>query len=228
MKAAAGALWPWRSSPLRPARVAGLALIVGALGLGVGFGVHRLTASSNPKPAILTQRYGMDGMAAWAAGTKPAPPIARLTDQNGHGFALDSLRGHPVALVFFDSHCRQECPLEGRLLAAAERELPAAQRPVLVAVSVNRADTWTSVHRAVSEWGLAKVAPWHWLIGSRRNLSVVWSAYHIYVAPRPIGGDIQHTEAVYLIDKRGFERSAYVYPFGERFVTHDLKALGRE
>lgn len=208
--------------------MAGLALIAGILGLGVGLGVHQLTAGRPYKPAIVTQRYGMDGMAAWPAGTKPAPPIARLTDQNGRGFALSSLRGHPVALVFFDSHCRQECPLEGRLLAAAEGELPAAQRPVLVAVSVNRADTRTSVRRAVSDWGLAKVAPWYWLMGSHRNLSVVWRAYHIYVAPRPIGGDIQHTEAVYLVDKRGFERSAYVYPFGERFVTHDLKALGRE
>ncbi len=64
-------------------------------------------------------------------------------------------------------------------------------------------------------------------MGSRRNLSAVWSGYHIYVAPKPIGGDIQHTEAIYLIDKRGYERSAYLYPFGQRFVTHDLRVLAK-
>ena len=98
---------------------------------------------------------------------------------------------------------------------------------VLVAVSVNRADTPSSVGRAISNWGLAKVAPWYWLMGSRRNLSAVWRAYHIYVSPKPVGGDIQHTEAVYLIDKRGYERSAYLYPFGQRFGTHDLRVLAR-
>ena len=227
MNAAAGASGPSRPLILGPARIAGALLIIGVLGLGVGFAVHRLTTGSNAKPTIVTQRHGMDGVATWAPGAKPAPPITTLTDQSGQSFSLSSLHGRTVALVFFDSHCRQQCPLEGRLLAASERALAAAQRPVLVAVSVNRADTRTSARRAISDWGLAKVAPWYWLMGSRRNLSAVWRAYHIYVAPRPIGGDIQHTEAVYLIDQRGFERSAYIFPFGQRFVTHDLRALAR-
>ena len=49
----------------------------------------------------------------------------------------------------------QECPLAGRALAAAERALPAAQRPVLVVVSVNPQDTPASVRAAVRSWGLA-------------------------------------------------------------------------
>jgi cytochrome oxidase Cu insertion factor (SCO1/SenC/PrrC family) len=227
MKAAAGAWRASRRPAVRPARVAAAVLIAGLLGLGLGFGVHRLTAGSSASPPIVTQRHGMDGMATWAPGTKPAPPITTLTDQNGHAFSLNSLHGQTVALVFFDSHCHQQCPLEGRLLAAAERQLPAAERPVLVAVSVNRADTPASVRRAISAWGLAKVARWYWLMGSHRNLAAVWRAYHIYVSPKPVGGDIQHTEAIYLIDKRGYERSAYLYPFGQRFVTHDLRALAR-
>jgi cytochrome oxidase Cu insertion factor (SCO1/SenC/PrrC family) len=169
----------------------------------------------------------MHGEAAWAPGTRPAPAIDTLRDQTGHLFSLASLRGHTISLVFFDSHCHQECPLEGRELAAAERTLPAAERPVLVAVSVNPADTAASARRAVEAWGLARVAPWHWLMGTRRTLASVWHAYHIYVAPQAVGGDIAHTEAVYLIDRRGFERSAYLYPFGAQFLLDDLRALAR-
>ena len=61
-------------------------------------------------------------------------------------------------------------------------------------------------------------------MGSHWMLRPVWRAYHIYVGPK-VNGDIAHTEAVYLIDRRGYERSAYLYPFAPRFVTHDLRRL---
>jgi cytochrome oxidase Cu insertion factor (SCO1/SenC/PrrC family) len=96
---------------------------------------------------------------------------------------------------------------------------------VLVVVSVNPQDTPGSVRRAVKAWGLAGVAPWYWLMGGRGRLSRVWRGYHIYVAPHPVDGDIAHTEAVYLVDRRGYERSAYLYPFASRFVAHDLRVL---
>ena len=64
-------------------------------------------------------------------------------------------------------------------------------------------------------------------MGSRAQLASVWKAYHIYVG-RPVNGDIPHTEAVYLIDRRGDERSGYLYPFVARFVAHDLTVLARE
>jgi cytochrome oxidase Cu insertion factor (SCO1/SenC/PrrC family) len=202
-----------------------VAIVAGAIGLGIGVGVHALTSGgTTPAPAAI-HRYGLDGPAAWPAGARPAPPITTLRDQTGQSFSLGSLHGRTVAIVFFDSHCHQECPLEGRALAAAERTLPTAQRPVLVVVSVNPHDAPGSVRRAVKAWGLAGVAPWYWLMGGRGRLSPVWRDYHIYVAPHPVDGDIAHTEAVYLVDRRGYERSAYLYPFASRFVAHDLRVL---
>jgi cytochrome oxidase Cu insertion factor (SCO1/SenC/PrrC family) len=202
-----------------------LALLTVLVGVGVGVGVRLLTRSSPAPAVIVTSRHGLDGQATWAAGAKAAPAINTLRDQTGRPFSLTSLHGRTVAIVFFDSHCHQECPLEGRALATAERALPRAQRPVLVAVSVNPLDTRASVRQAVHSWGLASVAPWHWLMGTRTELAGVWKPYHIYVAPHPVDGDISHTEAVYLIDRRGFERAAYLFPFVTRFVTHDLRAL---
>ncbi len=225
MKAGAGTLWASRPAMLRPARIAGSLLVAIILGLGVGFGVHRLTAGTAAAPATVSTRFGMHGEAAWAEGTQPAPVIDTLRDQTGQLFSLASLRGRSVAIVFFDSHCNQECPLEGRELAAAEQSLPAAKRPVLVAVSVNPLDTPASATGAAKAWGLAAAAPWHWLMGTREQLAPVWAAYHIYVSPHPVDGDIQHTEAVYLVDRRGYLRSGYMYPFLSRFVTSDLRTM---
>ena len=98
---------------------------------------------------------------------------------------------------------------------------------MLVIVSVNPRDTATSTRAAVRKWGLAGVAPWHWLRGTHAGLATVWRDYHIFVAP-PRDGDIAHTEALYLIDRRGDERSGYLYPFVPRFVTLDLRTLATE
>jgi cytochrome oxidase Cu insertion factor (SCO1/SenC/PrrC family) len=207
----------------------GLLVLAGVgAGITIGAAVGLLSRSSgHPHATIVSSRYGMDGMASWAIGARVAPAIDTLTDQAGRPFALGSLHGHAVALVFFDSHCTSECPLEGRELAAAESTLPRAQRPVVVAVSVNPADTRASVARAMRKWGLAGVAPWYWLMGTRRTLAPVWSAYHIQVGPK-VHGDIAHTEALYLIDRHGYERSGYLYPFGQQFVIHDLRVLARD
>jgi cytochrome oxidase Cu insertion factor (SCO1/SenC/PrrC family) len=222
MEAGAGTLGRRRFGPGRIAAVAVAAVL---LGIGAGVALHLRRASTAPaSTAIVTERHGMLGQATWAAGTKAAPPITTLVDQTGHRFSLSSLRGRTVALVFFDSHCNQECPLEGRELAAAEQSLPAAQRPVLVAVSVNPLDTPASARKAARAWGLAGAAPWHWLMGGRAALAPVWRAYHIYVG-HSADGDIPHTEALILIDGGGYERSGYLYPFNQRFVTHDLTVL---
>jgi cytochrome oxidase Cu insertion factor (SCO1/SenC/PrrC family) len=225
MSAGEGTVRPSRAATPRPAWIAACLFVAVILGVGVGFGVHRLTGGSAAAPATVSTRFGMHGEAAWATGTRPAPVIDTLRDQTGELFSLASLRGRSVAIVFFDSHCKQECPLEGRALAAAEQPLPPARRPVLVAVSVNPVDTPASVTSAARAWGLASVAPWHWLMGTRKQLEPVWAEYHIYVSPHPVNGDIEHTEAVYLVDRRGYMRSGYMYPFLSRFVTGDLRTI---
>jgi protein SCO1 len=202
--------------------VARALLLAGALGIAIGVGlalVHAPASSPAAAPAL-------HGEATWAPGARPAPAIAGLRDQNGRAFSLAALRGHTVVIAFLDSHCSAACPLEGRALAAAEQTLPAAQRPVLVAVSVNPLDTAASARAAARRWGLAGQAPWHWVTGSRRTLARVWAAYRILVQI-PARGDIVHTEALYLLDRHGDERSGYLYPFLPQFVRSDLALLSR-
>ena len=204
-------------------RIVGMLACAVLAGIGLGAAWRLLVASPAHRIAPLTPRSNLDGEARWAAGARPAPPITALRDQNGHRFTLASLHGRTAAIVFFDSHCHQACPLAGRALAASERLVAPAQRPVLVVVSINPLDTPASTRTAVRNWGLAGLAPWHWLRGTHAELARVWGAYHISV--KPMRGDIAHTEALYLLDRRGDERSGYLFPYVPGFVAHDLRVL---
>ncbi|HET9104229.1 MAG TPA: SCO family protein [Solirubrobacteraceae bacterium] len=165
----------------------------------------------------------LEGQATWAAGMRPAPAITTLPDQTGRRFTLSALHGRSVVVTFWDSHCTQQCPLAGRALASAEQAVPRAQRPVVVVVSVNPLDTPGSARRAMRRWGLAGLGPWHWLMGDRARLEPVWRAYRIAVMPTRT--DIVHTEALYLIDRHGDERSGYLYPYLPARVASDLRRL---
>jgi len=155
---------------------------------------------------------------------REAPAFA-LHDQRGRLVSLRAQRGHPVVVAFMDSRCHQVCPLEGRTLAAALASLPAGASPVLLVVSVNPwQDTRASARAAARKWGFT--GSWHWLLGSRRELARVWSAYRIYV--RRAKGDIVHSDAIYLLDRKGFERAGFIYPFLPVSVSHDLRVLAGE
>ncbi len=191
-------------------------------GIGLGVGIHQLTSGSSGEAGALPE---VRGQAVWPTGLRRAPAFA-LPDQAGRRLSLGSLRGRPVILTFMDSQCHQECPLEGRALAAAFRMVPRSERPVVVAVSVNPwADTPGSARRAIKRFGLAPFE-WRWLLGPKAALEPVWRKYGIEV--RRTTGDIEHTDAMYLIDAKGFERAGMVYPFLPTWVSNDLKVLAGE
>jgi cytochrome oxidase Cu insertion factor (SCO1/SenC/PrrC family) len=212
---------PERRSRVGRGQIGAIVAAAALAGTALGVGLHLVAAP--PRPALALPE--LHGQATWAAGVRPAPNFT-LRDQSGRAFTLASLRGHTVALAFLDSHCTQECPLAGRALALAEATLPAAQRPVFVAVSVNPTDTPASVRAAAKAWGLSGVTTWHWVMADTAGLSPVWGAYHIYVHPTKT--DIVHTQALYLIDRRGFERSGYLWPYLPNFVALDLRTLAGE
>lgn len=192
-------------------------------GVAIGIAFHRqLTGSSASAGSVSLS--ALHGQATWAAGERAAPPFA-LRDQHGRRVTLASLRGRVVAFTFLDSLCKEACPIEGRMLGAAVRQVGGAARPQLVALSVDPAgDTPTSVARAIRKWRLP--ADTIWLLGSRARLKPVWDDYRITVDP--VSGDIVHSTAVYLIDRRGFERAGFLLPFVPAFVADDFRSLGSE
>jgi cytochrome oxidase Cu insertion factor (SCO1/SenC/PrrC family) len=178
------------------------------------------STSSSSKP--------LHGDAVWPGQGRPAPAV-HLRDQAGRVISLASLRGRVVAVTFLDSHCRQACPVEAQQLAAVDRMLPAKERPEIVVISVNPADTPATVARFVhkARWS----GPWTWLMGTEAQLRPVWRRFAIEVLPpgSVVNGvkvnDIAHSTAMYLIDPSGRERSGYVAPFLPRLVAEDVRTL---
>ena len=182
-------------------------------GIAIGVAVHAATTRAASPP--------LDGQATWTPGERAAPDFA-LNDQHAHRVSLASLRGQTVVLAFMNSLCGTTCPLEGRMLAAAIRQVTPSRRPALVVVSVNpKADTPLTVAGAVKEWGLPNGT--RWVLGTRRELARVWRSYNITVdGPSPA---VVHSTAIYLIDKNGDERAGFLMPFQPNLVAGDLRTL---
>jgi protein SCO1/2 len=182
--------------------------------------LHRTPAAAPALPEL-------HGQAVWPANARPAPGFA-LRDQNGALVSLHSLRGKTVLLAFLDSQCHSSCPIVGRQLGSVMRRLDAASRPVIVVVSVDPSgDTPHGIRHALAKWQLG--GPWtvHWVNASARaQLARVWKEYGVVV--QPTTNDIVHSLALYLIDRHGDERTAYLFPFLQSFVQHDLTRLAQE
>jgi cytochrome oxidase Cu insertion factor (SCO1/SenC/PrrC family) len=159
--------------------------------------------------------------ATWAAGEKPAPDFL-LTDQYGKRVSIAGLRGRQALVTFIDPHCTTFCPRESIVLNDAISQLPASERPAIIAVNVN-----PPVHRPAELRREARrfkwLPQWRWATGPAPRLERVWSAYAIQVVPTK--DDIGHTEAAYVVDRHGDQRALFLWPFSANEVAGVLKQL---
>lgn len=206
------------------------ALGAAVLALAVTAAALYLTGRSSPATAMQTTAPTSDLPAAtWTAGARRAPAFS-LVDQHGAPISLGSLRGRPVLVTFIDPLCRDYCPIEAQRLNDVVRELPAAQKPTIVAVSVNvYGNTKQILAEDERKW---KVTPaWRWAIGKPAALSRVWRSYgvEVLVSTRTVAGvklhTITHTEGSYLIDADGYERALFLWPYSAKGVAKTLRDL---
>ena len=169
--------------------------------------------------------------ATWGAGVRAAPSFA-LRDENGAAVSLAAYRGRPVIVTFIDPLCRDFCPLEAQRLDDVVRGLPPAARPAILAVSTNvYGNARANLVQDRSKWRL--VPQWRWGVGALDRLAAVWRDYQIQVVAtaKTVAGvtvhQIAHTEAAYVIDRRGYERALYLWPFRADTVRETLLQLGR-
>jgi len=167
--------------------------------------------------------------ATWNAGKRRAP-VFRLTNEAGRPISLAAFLGRPVIVTFIDPLCRNYCPIEAQHLNDVVRSFPAAQKPAVVAVSVNTVgDTRATLSEDGRKWTL--VPQWHWALGSEAALARVWHAYgiEVFVSTRKIAGvkvrNVVHTEAAYVIDPRGYERAIFVWPYSAGGMVSTLRRL---
>jgi cytochrome oxidase Cu insertion factor (SCO1/SenC/PrrC family) len=166
---------------------------------------------------------------SWPAGRRSAPGFV-LRDQEGHPVSIAAYRGRPVIVTFIDPLCRNLCPLEAKVLNDVVARSPAAERPEILAVSV---DVYANAHadllQDVRKWQL--VPQWRWAVGQPAQLAAVWHRYDIgvNVTTKRIAGNtikyITHTEAAYIIDSTGHERALFLWPFYPQDVERTLQRL---
>ena len=135
-----------------------------------------------------------------------------------------------MIVTFIDPACTTLCPLEAQALNLAVASIPAAERPVIVAVSVNPwADSRATFRHDARKWRL--VRQWRWAVGRYAQLKAVWKRYRIGVLVKTtvVGGiavhQVSHTEASFVIDRSGYERALFLFPFGGRDVANTLAHL---
>jgi len=167
--------------------------------------------------------------ATWAAGAVRAPGF-RLADQSGSPVSLAALRGRPVIITFIDPLCRNYCPIEAQRLNDAVRSLPPGSRPAIVAVSVNVAGNARAyLMQDARKWRL--VPQWRWGVGGEAQLAPVWHRYHVavLVTTKKLAGvtvrNVAHTEGAYVIDRSGYERALFLWPYSARGVARVLRSL---
>jgi cytochrome oxidase Cu insertion factor (SCO1/SenC/PrrC family) len=207
---------------MRARWILGVVLMAGVLGISVGVAVAQFRrAPSSTGPIV-----GAPDV-SWAAATRAAPAFA-LHDEDGQAVSLASLRGRTVVVTFIDPLCRNFCPLEANVLNLMVAKLPLAERPVIVAVSVNQWGNSRSDLTADNQrWRLGP--QWRWAIGSPSALASVWHKYGIGVlaTTKTLAGttvhDISHTEAAYVIDPSGHERALFMWPFSATDVERTVR-----
>jgi len=193
-----------------------------ALGAGGAWLLHPPRGGNTVAAGVQPVGPALKGDAVWRPGARGAPGFS-LRDQNGRNFSLSDLHGRVVLLAFMDSHCKLLCTFEGPTISRIMGRLGTAAHSVrLIVVSVNPwEDTPASSRSAGARWGLR--GNWRWLFGSPSALRSVWNHYDIEV--KQALGDVNHSSAIYLIDRQGDERAGFNYPFQAKTVARDLRRL---
>jgi peroxiredoxin len=187
-----------------------------ALGAAITADILRLTRESAPNLGLPI----LHGQATWAPGARHTPAFA-LSDQHGRVISPASQRGRTLLVAFLASTGRGGSAQEARWLAGATSSLARGERPVVDIVSTDPVhDAPAATAAAARSWGLADSGEYHWLSGDPRALRAVRRAFGV--------ADANATRAIYLIDRDGFERTGYLFPFLPNFVALDLHTLAAQ
>jgi protein SCO1/2 len=121
------------------------------------------------------------------------------------------------------THCPDVCPLTAEHLHTTMLQLGNMAKDVaVVAVSTDpKRDDQTAALNFTNAHNMQDY--WHYLIGTSKQLSAVWSGYNIYAQAQQT--NVNHTMAVYVIDQQGKERTYFDTSFTPQQLTDTLKQL---
>lgn len=197
-----------------------LSVITLALLVIITVALWEIHSSNN---GIAASNQGTNGLQGTDLGGIAAPDFS-LKDQFGKTIELSQLQGQPVVMTFLYAHCPDVCPLMAEKLHAVQVQLGKdISKVTMLAVSIDpKGDT----RSAVLEFSQAHKlnSYWHYLIGTKDELSPVWDAYSVYAQPVSSATSM-HTQGVYMLDKQGRERIFFNEDFTVAQMVGNLKIL---
>jgi protein SCO1 len=145
-----------------------------------------------------------------ASGTEDGLPAVTLTDQNGNGVSLASLRGKPVLVDFIYTSCPGPCSTLTSKLVGVAKELGPRLGPQIRMVSIS-VDPEHDTPKAMKDYAErldADRSGWLFLTGTPQQVNQVLTAYKLNRI-RESDGSVTHMETLFLLGPNGRQRRIY-------------------
>jgi protein SCO1 len=148
-------------------------------------------------------------LAGQAASSKTTPGNsvyqlhAALTDQDGHAFELESLRGTPVLVSMFYSSCQMVCPMVFETIHSTLKALPASERADMKVVMISFDPARDSV-AVLKKTAAARNCDAQWTLarGDESTSRKIAAALNIQYR-RLSDGEFNHSTIISLLDREG-------------------------
>ena len=174
--------------------------------------------------ATTNQATSQSNLQGTNLGSTPAPDFL-LKDQFGNSTSLAQFKGKPVVLTFLYTHCPDVCPLTAEKIHTTMQSLGSnAQHVAVLAVSMDpKGDTASAAQNFAKVHKLGNY--FYYLIGAHNELAPVWASYSVDAQAATSSGVVNHSSAIYVIDKQGRERVLLDSGFSSSQLAADLKLL---
>jgi cytochrome oxidase Cu insertion factor (SCO1/SenC/PrrC family) len=210
-----------RRRPSLPALLVWSAAVVAVAAFAlVATGVFPARSSAPAAPAAATpQQEGALARRLHGYPVDRRVPSLPMLNRRGRSTSLAGFRGKVVVLAPFLTLCGEVCPITTGAFIELQHTLPPAiaRRVVFVEATV---DPWRDSPFRLRAYSRLTGARFPLLTGSRQQVAHFWRFFGVgyrrvpegkppdidWLTHRPLRFDVQHTDALFLIDPRGRER----------------------
>ena len=188
-----------------------LALLAASCLAAAGCGSSTVNPATPAAPDTATAPTTASGPAFRGSRLQPEVQAPRfgLREISGKPVEITDNRGHATFVIFVYVHCPDVCPLIVQQLRRAQDLLPAAERPRIVAVSVDpKGDTPGAVR--TFERNLRMTGRMQYLIGTRPQLEATWARWKIGArVPKNDPEFVEHSSPIFGISASGKQTTVY-------------------
>lgn len=218
-----------------------LAAVLGSVAVVLGALLLFGSSSANERPDFTV---GSEGLAGAVSPPGARAPEFRLRDEDGQPITQRQSRGKVSVLTFLYTTCEDTCPITASQILGALDDLGPAGRDVpVVAVSADPDIDDAALARRFLV-GRRITGRMHFALGSAQQLCPIWRAYGVQpqgdryerrcpsrraTDPRATVDTFEHSARVVVIDRRGFQRSAFpLDQLTSAALANDVRVLQAE